>query len=477
MKRISFLLVAFVATRVLSAQNITSQIDNIVQQVVEAQYFAGTVLVAKNDQILYHKAFGYADEEQRLPNELNTRFNMASMGKTFTSVLMMQLIEQGKVQLDVPINRYLPAYHIPNGDRITIHHLLTHSSGLTSYMEHPQYETRLAGLTCLDSVMQLVMDMPLAFDTPGKQFEYSNSGFIVLGKIIEQITGMDYWSYLRKQLLQPLTMSNTRTESRFPVPITPPHEAIPYYKFTPGKAVNNMDAEWPAFSDGGTYITSGDIYKFAKALIGDQLLRPETRALMWNPKLPFPDPGYAYGFQIKETPNGRIYGHGGGGKAFTSNLQIREDGYIIIVLANRRIWLTPMFNSIFKVLHGKQPDPIRQTPDLFLAKAIEQDGATAVCADVNAFLTKNGFNAANAPDDLLRASDMLARIGMLQESMQLAEATALLFPNSAWVWNHLAEMHAYQKDHDTAIKYFTKALEIDPNDGFAKMRLANLQKN
>lgn len=476
MKKITFLFVALVCAIALRAQDITQQIDHLLQQYVETQYFAGTVLVAKGDQIILEKAYGYADEENKILNAKDTRFNICSMGKMFTATMIMQLVEQGKIKLEDPVNTYLAKYNIPNGDVITIHHLLTHGSGLTSYMEHPDYVGKLLELKTLDNVMELITDMPLAFQTPGARFAYSNSGFIVLGKLIEQITGKDYWQNLEERILKPLGMQHTW--SSFPVQLNPPQEAIPYYKFTADKAVNAAAEEWPAFSDGGIYASAADIYRFGLAMQQNKLLKPETKALLLHPEMSQPVPFYAYGFEVRPAYDQEIAGHGGGGKGFSCDLRFTtKDDYVVVVLTNRFIWLDPITNNIFKALYQEPTDPVRKLDLFFLVEQVATHGVAGLGADANTLLQEHGYEALRSPMMLARVSNMLAIIGLSDEVLPLLEMNAQLFPTRPEPMNALAEAYLERSDMGKAKAHFEKALAIDPNDGYAKMRLEQLAKN
>lgn len=476
MKKITLLFVALVCALSLPAQEIAQQLDNLVQQYVENQYFAGSVLVAKGDKILFEKAYGDADSDKRIANQMDTRFNICSMGKMFTSTMVLQLAEQGKVKLNDPINTYLPDYHIPNGDKITIHHLLTHSSGLTSYMEHPEYVGKLLELTSLDKVMTLVTDLPLAFQTPGERFVYSNSGFIVLGKLIEKITGKAYWQNLDERILKPLGMEHTW--SKFPVQLTPPQEAIPYYKFTAAKTVSAAHEEWPAFSDGGVYANARDIYRFGLAMHQNKLLKPETKERLLHPEMARPVSFYAYGFEIKPGFEQEIAGHGGGGKGFSGDLRFTtKDGFIVVVLSNRFIWLDPMVDNLLRVLYNESTEQVRQLDLFFLVEQIEQNGIESVTADVNGLLKANGYGELRSPMMLARVCNMLATIGRSEDVLPLLEANAKIFANRPEPFNAIAETYSERNDMEKAKQYFEKALEVNPNDDYAKMRLQQLTKN
>jgi CubicO group peptidase (beta-lactamase class C family) len=452
------------------------KLDSLMRAYEKTQFFSGVVLVAKDDVVLYQKAFGLADREHKTANLPETRFNIASMGKTFTAVLVMQLVEQGKLDLHTPIGAYLPEYKIPNADKITIHHLLTHTSGLSNYMDNPKYEEQRAGLRTLDEVMALVTEMPLVFETPGKEFSYSNSGFIVLGRIIEKITGKPYVDCAREGLWAPLGM--TRTSIDYPPAINPPSEAVPYYVFSPRSYVNGLSDENPAFSDGGAFSCAPDLFAFARALMTGKLLKPGTRALMLTPYITMdPQTKYGYGWFVYENQHGkRLVGHSGGGHGYSSDLKISlDDGHVIILLANTRTASRRITENIVKLIATGEyevPQPSAQT---FLFGEMEKRGVTAVLEDLERTLARHGDKKLSSPVVLISVADALASLKRYNDALRVHKRNIQLFPRSAMPYNAMAELYASLGKRDDAIGCFRKALAIDPKDAYSSMRLKTLE--
>src|SRR5205085_2821805 len=185
-------------------QSLTAYLDGLAKE----DHFSGVVLIAKGGKPFFVKAYGLADKEKSLPNSPQTKFNLGSMNKMFTAVAIAQLAEQGKLSFDDKVGKFLPDY--PNKDvasKVTIHHLLTHTSGLGSYW-NARFDARRAQIKAVADYLGLFADEPLLFE-PGARFEYSNSGFIVLGAIIEKVSGESYYDYVRKHIYEPAGMKNT----------------------------------------------------------------------------------------------------------------------------------------------------------------------------------------------------------------------------------------------------------------------------
>ena len=167
-----------------SAAPAPKAIEALVERHAELDMFSGTVVVADEGEIVYSGAFGEANKDHRIPNRLDTRYNIGSIGKTFTGVAIMQLVEAGKLRLDDKLARFLPDFPHPEKDTITVQQLLNHSSGLGNYMEHEDYKRRMPELRTIADILPLVTAQKPVF-APGERFGYSNSGMVVLGAIVE----------------------------------------------------------------------------------------------------------------------------------------------------------------------------------------------------------------------------------------------------------------------------------------------------
>src|SRR6185295_18871081 len=193
----------------VSAQNKVRQIDEVMSLYHKYQQFNGSVLVADNGKVIYKKGFGFANMEWNIPNEPDTRFRLGSITKQFTATLVLQLVEQGKLKLDGKVSDYLDSYRKDTGGKITIHNLLSHTSGVPNYTGQPGFiETVSRNPYAVDDFVKKYASGDLEFE-PGAKFNYSNSGYFILGAIIEKVTGKPYEQVLKENIFDPAGMKNT----------------------------------------------------------------------------------------------------------------------------------------------------------------------------------------------------------------------------------------------------------------------------
>ncbi len=300
--------------------------------------FAGTALAARIDsgtgKVLFSEAYGFADRENKMANTIDTRFRLGSMNKMFTATSILQLVQAGKIKLTDPVGTYITNY--PNQDlanKVTIHHLLTHTGG-TGDIFGPQYNTRRLELQKLDDYVALYGTRAVAFE-PGSRYAYSNYGMLLLGVVIERVSGQSYYDYVTEYIYKPAGMTRSGSE--------------PESEVVAGRAIGYMQprggGEWTPNTDtlpyrgtsaGGGYSTVGDLMKFATALLGHKLLDAEHTALLITGKV---DTGggrkYAYGFEDGRTDGAGAVGHSGGAPGMSGDLRIYpQSGYVVAVLAN-----------------------------------------------------------------------------------------------------------------------------------------------
>jgi CubicO group peptidase (beta-lactamase class C family) len=323
----------------LSDEQIVGALGSYLDKLVAANLFSGTVLVAKDGQPIFQQAHGLADQQARLPNTLDTRFNLASMNKMFTAVAVAQLAQQGKLSFDDPIGKLLPDYPKPVADQVTVHHLLTHTGGLGDYMTEAFDQARPT-INSPRDYFRFFIDEPLAFQ-PGARFEYSNAGFVVLGAIIEQVSGQSYYDYIREHIFEPAGMVNSDYSM---LSERAPDRAEGYTYWRPdGPQWASQVSNQPTLPTrggpaGGGYSTAGDLLKFAGALREHKLLNAAFTDLVTTGKVN--DGGdaeqkYAYGFGDIRANGQRVIGHNGGSPGVNTHLDILPDlGYTIIVLSN-----------------------------------------------------------------------------------------------------------------------------------------------
>jgi len=317
----------------LTVMKVVEEVNALVWRLCEADLFSGSVLLANNDGVLLERACGEASKRFHVANDTETKFNLGSMNKMFTSVAIAQLAERGVVSYDDPIGKYVDETWLPREitNRVTIHHLLTHTSGLGSYFNNTYWEGSRELYRSVEDFKPLVQGDTLAF-APGTEYRYSNTGMLLLGVVIESVTGHSYFEHIRAKIYEPAGMTNTDSyEMDYPVE----NLAIGYIRAPESEYgwENNLYKHvikgGPA---GGGFSTVGDLYRFALALRDHTLVSPETLQLMWTDHA---EAGYGYGFSVTTLPAGRVVGHGGGFPGLNGNLDIFVDrGFVVAVLAN-----------------------------------------------------------------------------------------------------------------------------------------------
>ncbi len=295
--------------------------------------FAGTVLIAKNGESVLAEAYGLSDREHKTPNQLKTRFRIGSMNKMFTATATLQLAQAGKLRLNDPLGRYLTDY--PNKDlaaKVTIYQLLTHTGG-TGDIFGPEFAVHRAELRTLDDYVKLYGSRPLKFE-PGSKWEYSNYGFILLGVVIEKVSGQGYYDYVRDHVYKPAGMTSSGSE---PEDQAVSDRSVGYTRMGGGSEHPNAETlPYRGTSAGGGYSTVEDLLKFANALEAHKLLNADYEQMLTTGKVRMPGGGrYAFGFDDRTTNGIRCFGHGGGAPGMNGELEICPTaGYIVAVLAN-----------------------------------------------------------------------------------------------------------------------------------------------
>jgi len=327
------------ATSKMSEADAIKEIERHVAKASADDRFSGVVLVAKGDRVIFHKAYGLADKATNTPNKLDTKFNLGSMNKMFTSVAIAQLVQAGKLTYDTTLARILPEY--PNKEvaaKITIHHLLTHTSGLGDFFKPEFFQNREKYRNPKDYFPIFAND-PLKFE-PGKSWSYSNAGFIVLGAVVENASGKNYFDYVRDHIFTPAGMNDTASYAVYDIV---PNLGTGYTRFDTGDPLgieprrkNVMTLPMQGSPAGGGYSTAPDLLRFAQALRANKLVNAELTEKLTSGKVDTPmGAKYAYGF-IDESIEGKsVRGHSGGAPGINSFLNIFWDGsYTVIVQGN-----------------------------------------------------------------------------------------------------------------------------------------------
>jgi CubicO group peptidase (beta-lactamase class C family) len=329
------------------AQADLSRMEEVIQYYVNSHKFMGSILLSRNDQILLDKGYGYANLEWQVPDSADTKFRLGSITKQFTAACILLLEERGKLNTDDPVKKYLP--DAPSAwDHVTIYNLLTHTSGIPSFTEFPDYQSNEAKPTTPEQLVAWFRDKPLEFQ-PGKDWHYSNSGYALLGYLIEKITGQRYQDFVEENIFKPLGMENSGYDSSTAVI---PHRAAGYSPAPDGPVnAGYIDMSIP-FSAGALYSTTHDLLRWEQALFAGELLSTESLRKM---TIPFKR-NYGCGLLVRTVNGLNVIDHGGGIEGFSTMLAYYPDDKLTVVVLGNLEGEAPVeiADSLAAIAHGEK---------------------------------------------------------------------------------------------------------------------------
>jgi CubicO group peptidase (beta-lactamase class C family) len=311
-----------------SDRELAAKVDALIAPLVKADRFSGAVLVAKDGKPVFRKGFGLANREWNIPNDPTTKFRIGSITKQFTATAILQLQEAGKLSVDDPVSKYYTDAP-PAWSGITLKHLLTHTSGIPSYTGIPHFfEQEARRDRTPEEIVKLTADKPLDFP-PGSKFAYDNSGYVLLGYIVEKVSGEHYADYLQHHIFDPLGMKATGYDV---ADVILPERASGYGR-EKGQIVNaHFLSMTEPFSAGSLYSTVDDMLIWDQALYAGKVLKPESMQAM------FANYGHGYGFGwfIGDFSGHPYVAHSGGINGFSTQFdRYTKDKLTVLVFANR----------------------------------------------------------------------------------------------------------------------------------------------
>jgi CubicO group peptidase (beta-lactamase class C family) len=304
-----------------------SKMEQVVQEQLPGNRFMGTVLVARGEKILLNKGYGHANLELEVANTPTTKFRIGSITKQFTAAAILLLEERGRLSVNDPVSKHMPDAP-PAWDKVTIVHLLTHTSGIPSFTSFPDYGSTMALEVTTEKLVGRFRDRPLEF-APGEKMNYSNSGYVLLGYLVEKISGQSYAQFLQDNIFKPFGMTGSGYDSNLALI---PRRAAGYTPRQNGPPVNapfiHMTIPHGA---GALYSTTEDLHRWNQALFGGKVLAAASLAKMLTPV----KNDYGFGIVITKADGRTRYSHGGGINGFNSHLAYFPDsGVTVAVLAN-----------------------------------------------------------------------------------------------------------------------------------------------
>ncbi|HJY63461.1 MAG TPA: serine hydrolase [Ignavibacteria bacterium] len=460
---IKYLFLILILSFTVLSQDKNNQIDALVQQYYEMGQINGSVLVAEGGNVIFSNSVGYSDIEKKIENKPDTKFRLASVTKQFTATLIMQLVEKGKLSLEGKLSEYLPYYRKDIGDKVTIHQLLNHTSGIPGYTELPGFMTNEVSkkVEVKDFVIKFCSN-DLSFE-PGTKWSYNNSGYFILGAVIEEVTGKTYEAVLKENILEPLGMANSGYDHS---DMVYENKSIGYTgSFAGIQSARFIDMSIP-YAAGSMYSTVEDMYKWDQALYTEKILKNESKEKMFTPGLN----NYGYGWGISEIAVGdvkkKVNAHSGGIFGFnTLIVRYPEDKHLIVILNNFDDGgaTNELSKRIRLILYGLEVPPPQQSAAKKLYKTFTEKGMEEANKEFN-------VNKENKTDYFVSESEMnnlgyyLLGQDKVNEAIEVFKLNVEAFPESFNVYDSLGEAYLAAGDKENAKINYKKSVELNPQN-------------
>lgn len=465
------------STRGVLAQDSTAElkekIDAYVKEAVDLDAFSGTALVTKNGGMFYETAVGEASKSYKFKNTINTRFNIGSIGKIFTATAVMQLVQNGKIDLNDTIDKYLPDFPYPEKSQITISRLLSHTAGLGDFFEHPDFYARKQNIREISDFLPLIYEMKLVAK-PGEKFQYSNSSFVILGAVIEKASGKIYRDYIRENIFQPLDMNDTDIIYREDIVY---NVATGYFPKNADEIQQNVYYADRPSSAGGICSTVYDLAKLDQGLRTEKILKKEFIQKMYEPSKANPE--YGFGWEILDDKGHKLLGHSGGHYGLEAIFyRYIDDGYTIIVLSNYSGGAGHVASAMADILFRGKTNPVDKAllnaqKGLLLYELGKREEAIKVIdrniTGQNPHLLSH-YLAARLR--IISGIELEKAVQILDRYLELAPDD--IRPSKAAAWWRKGVAYEKMKDKARAAECYHKSLELDPDLSEAKESLKSL---
>jgi CubicO group peptidase (beta-lactamase class C family) len=484
MKKLSASLLLFLALVIgVQAQTKAKKIDGLMRAYYDSELFMGTVLVAEKGKVVYENGFGSANLEWMVPNRPGCVFTIASITKTFTATLAMQLVQEGKLKLDDKISDFLPYYRKDVGEKVSVRQLLSHSSGIPNFLELPGFMKDKAREPMGDLADFIVKycSRDLEFE-PGAAFKYNNSGYVILGAIIEKASGMSYEKALREKILAPCGMTRSGLDQNF---LTLPRRMTGYTRKLDGtfEIAPYWDRSW-TYAAGQMYSCVHDLMKFHQALMADKLLKAEFKEMMFTPYFPaFRTMHYGFGWTIREIPGRdgkmlKITSHEGGIFGVNTYFQrLPEKDQVVVLLNNTQD--TPgkeISDGLFAILNGTPYTLPKKSIARAVYRELNRSGAASALQRYERLKKEHAREFNFGEGELNRLGYELLGSKRLDEAIAVFKKNVAAFPANGNAYDSLGEGYLARGDRAEALACYRKSVELDPGNENAKKIIAELEK-
>lgn len=449
------------------AQTKSKQIDDLLTRYKEYGLLNGSVLVAEEGVVIFSKGYGYANLDYEIPNSEKTVHRIGSITKQFTSAIIMQLVEEGKINLDEKMTAYLKKYRKDTGDKVTIHHLLTHTSGIPSYTGYPGFWSDSSrNPYTIDELIEKFCSGDLEFE-PGSRYLYNNSGYVLLAKIIEEVTGKSYENNIQERIFNKIGMKDSYLEK----PELIIKNRASGYDMEGVELVNTRYFDVRnAIGAGNIVSTTYDLYLWDQALYTDKILSDESKRKIYTPFLA----NYGYGWSIVKADSITIYSHGGGINGFSSFItRIEADKKLIVVLNN--IGSAPSLQistNITKILYGDDYDFPKKPISAHILAVIYEEGIDSAVETYIALKEEESESFTFNEGELNWLGYYLLGKERIDDAIKIFNLNIKEYPKSSNVYDSMGEAYMIKGNSEKAIEYYKKSVELNPqnNNGFDKLK-------
>jgi CubicO group peptidase (beta-lactamase class C family) len=456
-----------------TAKRLATKIDEYMSASVKFEKFSGRILIARDGLPLVTRSYGMANYELKVPNSPKTVFQLGSVSKQFTAMAIMQLQERGKLNVNDSISKYLedcPAAWQP----ITIRHLLTHTSGIVNFSSLPDWDDRISVLPYTRSgFVKEFRNLPLEF-VPGEKHQYSNSGYYLLGLIIERVSGKSYREFLSENIFVPLGMKSSNYNEH---PTLVVNRATGYYWELDSFISAPNENLAISFASSGIYSTIEDLLLWDKALYTEKLVSRKSLDEIFTPLRE----EYGYGWRINKQFDRQMISHAGRHNGFKAYIaRFPSERVTVLVQGNSdRANATRIGTNLAAIVFGAPYTlPVEQGSDMLLA-AITEKGIDAAVRQYHELKRsqpeKYNFNE---PERALNVIGYgLIRQGKMKEAIGVFKLNVEIFPKSGNPYDSLGEAYLLNGNKELAIENYKKSLELDPQNTNAVEMLKKLQEN
>ncbi len=476
------LLLCYLANFTAAAQKVglldkpvVEKIDKLINIYLDYGEFNGNILVAKNNKIIYNRAYGQANMEWNIPNEQKTKFRIASLTKQFTAALILKLVQEKKLKLKDKISDHLPYYRRDIGKKVTIHHLLTHSSGIPNYTTLSKFHEGISKSYIPVKVMITEFcSEDLEFE-PGEKFVFNNSGYFILGAIIEAVTEKSFATVLHEKIIEPLHLNDTGYDNQNEIL---PKRASGYQRI----GLQYFKAPYVdmsiSYAAGAMYSTVDDLYKWNQALDNPKFLPKKFKKLMFTPQVL----NYGYGWVIEQRKKNLQKGsttvafHSGVLQGFNAYImRMEQEGHTIILLNNTgNVPIESIGDNIRAILYDLPFDLPKQGLIRPLLNIIQESNVQTAIKYYKRLKKEKREAYIFNEGQLNTLGYELLRLNQIKEAIAILKLNVEEYPDAFNTYDSLAEAYLANDDKKSAILNYKQSLLLNPDNFNAKIMLEKL---